>query len=206
MKISSQNKKRIYINCIIIILVAVGTVLSFTAQDRETLSAKGIKCLKYFTVDSNIFAGIAAIVYILSVKNKWNDKLSALLKLAAVSAVSVTFFTVIMFLGPLYGFENMYHRANFLFHLVVPILAVFEFVFFNEQKLTVKQCLWCPVVVVVYGIGYIINLFVSGFEKGDFYGFVKWGLHVGFIIFVVICLISFVIGLVLRALNRIVQK
>lgn len=200
------RKSRTYINYIIVLLAVIGVVLSFTAKDGDALAARGFASLKFFTVDSNIFAGTVAFLWILSERKGSYRAVTDLLKLASASAVGVTFLTVITFLGPLYGYENMYHRANFFFHLVIPLLAMSEYVFFNERGLSVKQCLICPVVVIVYGIGYILNLFVNGFEKGDFYGFVNWGFGTGLVIFAVICLVSFVVGLILRVLNRITVK
>lgn len=85
---------------------------------------------------------------------------------------------------------------------MIPLLAMFEYVFFNTKSLSVRQCLICPAVVIVYGIGYIINLFANGFEKGDFYGFVNWGFGIGLVIFALICLAAFLTGILLRALNR----
>ncbi len=200
------RKSRTYINYIIVLLAVIGVVLSFTAKDGDALAARGFASLKFFTVDSNIFAGTVAFLWILSERKGSYRAVTDLLKLASASAVGVTFLTVITFLGPLYGYENMYHRANFFFHLVIPLLAMSEYVFFNERGLSVKQCLICPVVVIVYGIGYILNLFVNGFEKGDFYGFVSWGFGTGLVIFAVICLVSFVVGLILMVLNRITVK
>ncbi len=58
-----SQKKRFYINCLIVLFTIIGCILRFTAIDSETNSAAGLSCLKYFTVDSNILAGIAALVF-----------------------------------------------------------------------------------------------------------------------------------------------
>ncbi len=197
----NKEMKRFYINVVIVVLTLIGTILSFTAKDGEALSVRGFASLKFFTVDSNILEGIASLLLIIVAKTKRDGRPVHLLKFSAASAVGVTFLTVIAFLGPLYGYEKMYLRANFLFHLLIPLLAMAEFVIFNEIKLTIRDCLWCPAVVILYGIGYIINLFVNGFEQGDFYGFVNWGFGTGLGIFAVICLVSFGIGMVLRKIS-----
>ena len=60
--------------------------------------------------------------------------------------------------------------------------------------------------VLIYGMFFIINLFVSGFENGDWYGFAKWGFMIGLMIFIVICLSAFVVGELIRLLNKHVRK
>lgn len=123
------------------------------------------------------------------------------MKLVSAASVGITFLTVAAFLGPLYGYSKMYHRANFLFHLVIPIMSMLEYILFNKDKLKKIECVLCALPVLVYGIVYIVNLFVSGVDKGDWYGFVNWGFATGIGIFCMICLISIILGLSLKIIN-----
>ena len=184
-----RGNRRLYINCLIILFTISGCVLSFTARDGDALSARGFASLKYFTVDSNILAGIASLEFVLQTVKGGSKRSTEVFKFATASAVGITFLTVLLLLGPLYGYRNLYHRANFWFHLVIPVICITEFVVFDSEEITLRECLWCPAVVLIYGTFYIINLFASGFENGDWYGFVKWGFAIGLMIFIGICLI-----------------
>ena len=72
---------------------------------------------------------------------------------------------------------------------------------FNRDNLKKIECVLCALPVLVYGIVYIVNLFVSGVDKGDWYGFVNWGFATGIGIFCMICLISIILGLSLKIIN-----
>ncbi len=45
-------------------------------------------------------------------------------------------------------------------------------------------------------------MLVNGIDNGDWYGFVNWGFPIGIGIFSVICLMSFVLGVILEKVNR----
>lgn len=197
----TDNKQRYAINILIMILVLIGLYLSFTAKDGETLAARGIRSLKYFTVDSNILVGVVSAIFLITTRNNSQVREISIMKLVSAASVGITFLTVVAFLGPLYGYSRMYHRANFLFHLVVPLMSMFEFILFNRGKLKKTECILCALPVLIYGAVYMINLFVNGIEKGDWYGFVNWGFAAGIGIFCVICLISIILGLLLRIIN-----
>ena len=57
--------------------------------------------------------------------------------------------------------------------------------------------------VFVYGIFYLINILRNGTgrwpDPADFYGFTRWGLPAGMVIFTVIMIIGWAAGLALRA-------
>jgi hypothetical protein len=200
-KKSWPDNTRILINYVILVLVVIGCFLSFTSRDSETLMARGFKSLRYFTVESNIFAGLIAVFWIVFSHREKSRTNLEVLKLVSSSAVGITFLTVVAFLGPLYGYSRMYHRANFFFHLVIPVMAMAEFVFFNKLAIETKKCVFCILPVLIYGIGYIINMLVNGIESGDWYGFVNWGFYVGLGIFAGICLTSYILGVILRIAN-----
>lgn len=197
----SENRPRYAINILITILVLIGLYLSFTAKDGETLASRGIGSLKFFTVDSNILVGAVSAIFLISTHKNTQVRAISVMKLVSAASVGITFLTVAAFLGPLYGYSKMYHRANFLFHLVIPIMSMLEYILFNKDNLKKIECVLCALPVLVYGIVYIVNLFVSGVDKGDWYGFVNWGFATGIGIFCMICLISIILGLSLKIIN-----
>jgi hypothetical protein len=54
----------------------------------------------------------------------------------------------------------------------------------------------------IYGSIYLVNILINGVGKwpnsNDWYGFVKWGLGVGILIFVVILFISWIMARIIR--------
>ena len=101
-----RGKRRFYINCLIILFTIIGCIQSFTARDGETLSARGFASLKYFTVDSNILVGIASLVFVLRAVKGSAKRSTEVFKFTAASAVGVTFLTVLLFLGQMYGYRK----------------------------------------------------------------------------------------------------
>ena len=59
---------------------------------------------------------------------------------------------------------------------------------------------------LMYGIGYLINNLVNGMgewpETNDWYFFFHWGYPVGVLIYVVLIIVTWSIGLAMRKLQR----
>ena len=100
----------------------------------------------------------------------------------------------------------MYVGSNFFLHLLVPLMAMLEYIFFNERKLSVKDNLSVILPPTIYGAVYLINTLVNGIKENDIYGFLMWGYPIGILIFAVICIVAFIIGLVLRLINFVILK
>ncbi|MBO4324548.1 MAG: hypothetical protein J5845_03995 [Lachnospiraceae bacterium] len=184
---------------LIIVFAVTGTILMlfFRGNDR-TLSSSGAENLKYFTVLSNEFCGIAAAVCL--IRKLCGKTQPMLLKLLAASAVGLTFLTVAGFLGPLYGYRFMYLRANLFFHLLLPVTAMAEFLLCpadcaSTGLKTADETVAVPfrwtfftmIPVAVYGAAYLTNILINGTgvwpHTNDFYGFLNWGLPAGIVIF-----------------------
>ena len=60
--------------------------------------------------------------------------------------------------------------------------------------------------VLVYGAVYLANIGINGIgewpETNDWYLFLSWGYPTGILIFAIICLVTWLIGLMMRKLNR----
>ncbi len=202
-KSGSRDKRiRIAVNVVIVLLTLIGSYLSFFTSTKGLLLVKGFANLKFFTVQSNILEGIASLILLICMIKDVDNKAIAVLKYIAAAAVGLTFLTIAAFLGPLYGHSNMYHGANMFFHLIIPLMAMAEFIFLNDNKMGLKENLYTMVPPILYGTGYLINILVNGAEGNDFYAFTAWGLPIGIVIFAGIVATTFLLGLILRKLNR----
>ncbi|KIR03984.1 hypothetical protein P261_02799 [Lachnospiraceae bacterium TWA4] len=178
--------------------------------DGQALTAKSIESLKYFTVLSNLFNGVVSFTY-----SWWlskGSKLTAnkkLCKLISTTAVGLTFITVIGFLGPLYGYGKMFQGANFWLHLVLPVLSMASYMFFEEDlQLPFKYTVYPVLAPLAYGIGYVGNVLmnVSGRKLHDFYGFFLWGNKGAVVAACVVLLITWLIAVILNRVGYYCKK
>lgn len=207
MMVDRKAKAAKVLNILIIAMAVVGTVLMlFFRGNDATLQASGIANLKYFTVLSNEFCGIVAVYSL--VRQLRGQEQPMLLKLMAAAAVGLTFLVIAAFLGPLYGLLKMYRRANFFFHLVLPLTAMAEYVLTGVdaagevRMIPFRWTLYTMIPVLIYGAFYLGNILINGVgvwpDTNDFYGFVNWGLPVGIGIFAVILTATWGIACALR--------
>lgn len=198
-------------NAAIIVFVGVGIYAMLTFKGSGTgLTSQGWENLKYFTVLSNIFCGIVALLWLI-LDIFFNKKLPILPKLMAASAVGLTFAIIAFFLAPMYPDLDMYQGGNRYFHLIVPLIAMVEFLFLEtKKKIPFKYAIWSAALALVYGMGYLINILVNGIgvwpETNDWYGFLNWGFPAGMVIFAVIVLMDFGAACLMRFLNHLVNK
>lgn len=200
----------IILNVIILVLVGVGSVKTFFNNDNNSaLLSIGLSNFKYFTVLSNIYCGIIAAVricfYFL------NKKMPMILKISAAASVGLTFLTIAAFFAPLYPNHNLYQGANLYFHLIVPLIAMLEFVILRtEEKIPFRYTLVSAAFSIIYGMVYLLNNLINGVgqwpDSNDWYGFLNWGYPVGIVIFAVIVLLNWLIAVILRFLNHILNK
>ena len=194
--------RQLITNIVIVILVSIGTYMTMTYRSAWVeFQMRGIMCLRYFTVQSNIFAGVVALVALF-----YQGKTTKVLKLMSATATGLTFAVVAFFLGPMYGYHRMYKNANLYFHLIVPLIAMIDFILLTDVPKKMKWKILSAMLTVLYGIGYILNILINGMggrypRNNDFYFFLRWGWGVAILIFAVIILLSFGIANLLCALN-----
>lgn len=204
-----STKARLIANIVIAVLVAVAWIQMILGNE-ELLSSGGLSSLKYFTTLSNVFEGISCIIWIIFhvafAKSEKGKAFADVLKYAACVCVTLTFLTVIIFLGPMFGYDNMFTHANLWFHLVIPLLSMAEFVCFNQSEVRIRENFAAVVPMLLYGTVYLVNLLLNGVGESpntnDLYGFATWGIPIGIGIFAVLCGITYGIGLALRVVNR----
>ena len=162
------------------------------------LTATGFRTLKYFTILSNLFEAYASFIWLY----KKNEKL----KYIAAISVALTFLTVLLFLGPLFGFRFVYIGSNFWFHLIIPLITVIEVILFNNQTFSNKDNLLGLIPVLLYGVFYIGNVLINGIghwpNSNDWYGFFSWGYQALIMIIIILTLATYFIGFIIRRINN----
>ena len=190
-------------NVVLVILVSIGMYMTMTYRSAwMEFQMRGIMCLRYFTVQSNLFAGITALIALF-----YEGKPTKVLKLMSAAATGLTFTVVVLFLGPIYGYGRMYKNANLFFHLIVPLIAMVDYVLLPEIKKEMKWRILSAALTLLYGIGYVLNILINGMggrypNNNDFYFFLRWGWGVAILIFAVIVSVSFGITCLLSWLNK----
>ena len=197
-------------NILIVIMVAVTWIMMALFGDG-TLAENGFGNLKYFTVLSNFLAGIASIFWLAEVrKNGKATGRTERFKYIAATAVGLTFTTVMVFLGPLYGYAMMLKGVNLFFHLIIPVTAMAEIVFLSDMPFTRRDNNLTIVPPLIYGIFYVANLMINGVgewpDTNDWYLFLTWGNTVGALILASILAVTWLIGLLMRKLQRLWQR
>lgn len=199
---------RIIINLFIAIIVPYAWLKMVFTTSEGVLVTGGLRSLKFFTILSNLLEGFASLMYLIN-GNKDKRKLNVL-KYVAATSVGLTFLTVLVFLGPLFGYRFMFIGVSFWLHLIVPVLAMVEYVVFNNCKMNLKDNMMAVVPMLMYGVFYLGNIMINGVgewpHSNDWYGFVSWGMPIGIVIFFVIIAVTYGIGLVLRKMNDRVVK
>ena len=215
MKVDKRFIVSFVLNILVFLLVLAGTIVMVSVKSEE-LATNDLSVFKYFTFQSNVFMGCVAAVYgyyqLLMILKKV-DKIPHVLtifNLIATSAVALTFIVVIAFLGPGYGYDKMYKNANLFFHLLVPVLAMLNFIFYTKsEKYHFIQTLFTIVPCFLYGLVYFIVVASQnayGDIKIDFYFFGKDGPLIGAVNYLAVMSIAYVIALILYFSNRLVFK
>ena len=161
---SKMSRLKLAVN----VFLLAATIFAFYLmyfRNEGLLLAKGIAAFKYFTVLSNAFGGAMAAVWLaFAVVGRGEEVPRAidLLKFTAAVCLGLTFMTVMVFLGPLYGYIAMLRSANLWFHLLIPLAAMGELVFLNERDISIKNCAGAMLPMLAYAIVYLIyNLIID---------------------------------------------
>ena len=119
----------------------------------------------YFTYISNLTVGLmslinATLLTISIFNNKYCiSNVFSLIKVAAILMTTLTFFTVLFIIGPIDGYKENYSGRSLIAHLIVPLLTVISYLFFEEKlQLKWKHSLTALIPFGVYAIVYVINV------------------------------------------------
>ena len=188
--------------CIGSIVLWVWLSMTFRLGPLGAQSEGGFQNLRYFTVMSNLLQGGVSLAYFFGKRvDRW--------KYASTTAMALTFCVVLFFLGPTRGYDVVYSGANFISHLVIPILSIVDFLFFDRScTYTLGDSLFTMIPLVAYSLFYMGNLFINGVDGNDWYGFAKAGPEFAIAVFAIMLTANWIIALLLRLprMKRSVQK
>ena len=153
--------------------------------------------LRYFTVLSNLFCAVTALL--VAVFRLFGEVPNSvlILKHIGTSAVAVTLLVVLVYLGPAVdNYFSMFYGSNLFLHLLCPLMAIVSRLLWDKPEGGFGIVLLGVLPVIVYGIFYMIKVLVVPEKKrwDDFYGFTrggKWWLS-----FLLVALTAFVSSLV----------
>ena len=202
------------LNAGISIAVAAAS-LTMLLHGKGTLASTGLRMLRYFTVDSNLLAGIASLLFAVYEILLLTGQMEAIplwlyvLKLSGTACVALTMLTVLFFLSQTIegGLPALLKGANLWYHLLIPLAAIIVFWGFEgTDMLTVRHCAIAVIPVVLYEICYLVNA-LRHMENGrvspehDWYGFVKGGMQYAFFVIPFMLAVTFGICVLLRAVS-----
>ena len=221
---NKREKLSIIFNCLIFIFTLFATIsmiigFKFMGQ-LEVLSERNFKSFKYFTVDSNVFAGLVSLAYVIykltanGKKRSMMPRAFYILKLAAATGVTLTMMVTVFYLAPTSNgnFLHYFMNSNFFMHLITPLLCIISFIFFEvaePQKLIMSVPGIIP--MLLYSFFYTPNVLLH-LDNGkvvrayDWYNFLAGGAQTVWIVVPVLYLITWFFALGLWALNRKLAK
>ena len=175
-----SRKKNIFscvCNVLTVVLVIYSLIHFFRGLNQGNMIYSGFGCLRYFTIDSNILAAVACAFMLKEnihvFKGETNyGKNSIRLKFTGTSAVAMTFFVVMVFLGPTMGYPKMFEGVNLYLHAVCPLLCIFSYILVESEgyKAQKGEALFGGIPALIYGTVYLIMVvFVKAWP--DFYTF-----------------------------------
>lgn len=165
---------------------------------------------RYFTNISNLTVGAIALansvfLTLSLIKGKLiYPKVLSIIKVVGLSMTTLTFFTVLFVIAPLTSYKEMYENVRFITHLVVPILVVVSYLFFEEKTLFAwKYSFFGIIPMIIYGVIYVTNVvFLKTWP--DLYQINTHGLW--FLFVIVFCISDLVCAQGLYFLKRLVNK
>ncbi len=209
------------LNIIIVILTLFASIIMFTGIKfmhgyEPVLESTSFGVLRFFTVQSNLFMGIIALLFAINEINILKKKITSiskklyLMKLMSTTAVGLTFFVVFAYLGHISqgGILSLLMNSNLFFHLLIPVMSIICFIFFEKNdKLRFKDTFYGLIPTLVYAVYYLTNILLHT-ENGkvlpiyDWYWFVQNGVWTMIIVGPLILVITYLISLSLWKFNK----
>ncbi len=205
-----RRKLSLALNAAIALAVGLNWYRMFFAFEEGALASVRWGSLKYFTVQSNLLAGLTALITLVFLLRKRGAGAGEIprwlsgLRWAAATAVLLTLFTVMCFLGFIYGHGALLTDFQLWFHLLVPLMALGDFLLLPAEPLPLRLS-WIPVLpTLLYGTGYMINAGLNG-PKADWYFLVRGSLFTGILSALLMLGGTWCIGAAVRWLKKLTR-
>lgn len=166
---------------VVAVCVCVGVTMNLTTLYDVNFDHMGLRTFCMFTVNSNIFCGIAmmlTIPYTIDGMRKKDFHLPNWMVdflLMGVTAVGLTFLVSLCVLAPVKGFVLIFTGSRFFLHGLCPILAIIAFCFIiTNHVISIKESLIALLPVMLYAMVYYFMVEILEPDNGgwdDFYGF-----------------------------------
>ena len=152
------------------------TVLAMRGLVRRTPKEKLPESFRYFTVLSNLFCALTALILLVAELFGAMPAWAVALKYMGTVAVTVTFLTVCLFLLPATrSIQGLFSNGTeIVMHLVTPLLAIFSFLCFEDRGLSAWVIPLGVLPVLLYGWLYLQRVVLQR-AWPDFYGFDRSG-------------------------------
>lgn len=178
-------------DALVVVFVIVSLLLLFLVGfpgSGGSMAIADISALKYYTVESNILMGVISLItliYRLLTKKKIPFAL-VIIKFILVTAVMVTFLTVMFYLLPYMQDAMLVTYSNIFLHILTPLLACFIFMVLEDknEKFRFVHTFYAMTSVGLYTVYYMTNLIIhNGYGNPDYdwYGFGRFGLPMGIV-------------------------
>ena len=212
-------KKSFIWNIVICLSVAFATYCMFTGFNFMTkgnaLAIADLSMFKYFTIDSNVFAGIVCFIMacfegmVILRKEKSIPKWVLVLKQMATAAVTLTLLVTVFFLSPQYGkdFIFLFVNANLFFHLLVPLFCIFSYTRLEKKKLPFYVTFTGMIPMILYAIFYVYTGLTHAQgnvipPEYDWYGFFMFGANSVYIVLGIVGIVMYLISFFLYRSNK----
>ena len=152
------------------------TALSLRAVIRRTPKEKLPESFRYFTVLSNLFCALTALILLVAELFGAMPAWAVVLKYVGTAAVAVTLCTVFLYLLPATrSLEGLLgSMPETIMHLITPVLAILSFLGFEKGTMSAWAIPLAVLPVLLYGWLYLNRVVIAGTWR-DFYGFNKGG-------------------------------
>lgn len=198
----------IILNLTIICLGIIAITWMYLSTGEDKLIKSGISMLTLFTVDSNIILIISSLIVVIELSLKRNlSQFGFITKMAATNAVTTTFLVVVLYLGFVYGWNNMIGGPNFILHIINPSLALISFLFFEYRKINFNKTIYTLLPTFIYTIMMLILIIFYNVASPYPFLEVKTNpLSITIIVFIVLGICIYLTGISLYFINKKINK
>ena len=133
---------------------------------------------RFYTTLSNLFCAAVCLAVAVSRIIGEVPPLILVLKYISTVSVTVTFMTVMLYLGPiLYSYKDMLSGPDIWLHLICPVLAIVSLLLWDKIEMPFAAVFLGALPVLVYGCFYLYHVNPAPADKrwDDFYGFNRTG-------------------------------